>query len=293
MGFKRFHPFSQLLYFVSVIVFPVFFMHPIILLIYFVTGIIYGFSLKYKNFFGKLKFIIPMFLLVAIINPMFSHGGVTVLCYLPDGNLLTFESIIFGIFAAVMMAGVMIWFFSVNDILTSDRIIFLFGRISPRLALLISMVLGFIPKLDRQLNEIKAAQYSLSRDIRYGSVFAKIKKGISVFLALIQWSLENSIDTADSMKSRGYGTGERTSFSRYKIMKWDIFFISACIVLDIYISFGAYGGYLDGKYYPSFVIPQSDIYSVSLYISFSLICIMPFIIDFKEETKWKSIMSKI
>ena len=89
------------------------------------------------NGIETLKFIamlLPLMLISALINPAFNHEGVTVIAYLPSGNPLTLESVLYGIVAASMVATVICWFSCFNKIMTSDKFIYLFGRIIPSLS---------------------------------------------------------------------------------------------------------------------------------------------------------------
>ncbi|MBQ8135695.1 MAG: energy-coupling factor transporter transmembrane protein EcfT [Clostridia bacterium] len=293
-GFMSYHPLTQLIFFASVLSFTMFFMHPVILLISLLAGSMYVFYVGgIKGYFNTFRLTFITSVMIVLINPLISHGGVTVLGYLPDGNPLTFESFIFGAAAALLMSCTLKWFYSVNKIFTSDRVIYLFGRITPKLALLISMTLSFVSKFISQLKTVRAAQYTLGHDISSGSLIRRIKNGIRILSAMIQWSLENSVDTADSMKSRGYGLKKRTSYSIYRIMRHDVIFILLVLLADLHMMIGIQNETLYYSYYPMIEIDISGIYSLSLFAVFLLLCLMPLIADIKENQKWKSIQSKI
>lgn len=293
-GFTNYHPAAQLIFFVSAISFTMFIMHPIMLMISLVTASLYVlYSGGLRAFIKSVRITFLTSVMVIIINPLISHQGITVITYLPDGNPLTVESFLFGIAAALLMSCTLKWFYSVNRIFTSDRVIYLFGKITPKLALLISMTLNFVSKFTAQLKIVRAAQYSLGRDITTGSVLVRIKNGIRILSAMIQWSLENSIDTADSMKSRGYGLKKRTSFSLFRIVFHDVALISVVLIADIYMILAYKAGTLEYSYYPFFEIPIPDFYTISTYVVFAFLCALPMIIDIREDRKWKSIRSKI
>ena len=73
---------------------------------------------------------LPAILLTALINPIFNHEGVTILGYLPSGNPVTQESVIYGICAALMIVSVICHFSCYNEVMTSDKFIYIFGKIS-------------------------------------------------------------------------------------------------------------------------------------------------------------------
>ena len=56
-----------------------------------------------------------------------------------------------------------------------------------------------------------------------------MRNAVKILSIMITWSLENAIETADSMKSRGHGLKGRTSYSLYKFDKRDA--IMLCAIL--------------------------------------------------------------
>ena len=81
------------------------------------------------------------------MNPAFSHQGITVITYLPTGNVLTLESVLYGLAAACMLAETLLWFRIMCGILTTDKIVYLFGKGFPVLGLMLSMILSFLVSL--------------------------------------------------------------------------------------------------------------------------------------------------
>ena len=255
------------------------FVHPICLVTSLLCSAIYSIILNGKKALKFIVMLLPLMLISALINPAFNHEGVTVIAYLPSGNPLTLESILYGIVAASMVATVICWFSCFNKIMTSDKFIYLFGRIIPSLSLILSMTFRFVPKFKEQVQEVSNAQKSMGRDTSEGSVFVRVKNSIRILSAVITWSLENAIDTSDSMKSRGYGLTGRTAYSNYVFDKRDVTALIYLAVTIIYFLIGA----LLGKIH----------YSTSIFISYIMICIMPIIIEIWEELKWRKLKSKI
>ena len=241
--FAKYHPLINFIYFTAVIVFSMIFVHPICLVTSLLCSVMYSIILNGKKALKFIAMLLPLMLISALINPAFNHEGVTVIAYLPSGNPLTLESILYGIVAASMVATVICWFSCFNKIMTSDKFIYLFGRIIPSLSLILSMTFRFVPKFKEQLQEVSNAQKSMGRDTSEGSVFARVKNSIRILSAVITWSLENAIDTSDSMKSRGYGLTGRTAYSNYI---FDIRDVTALIYLAVTITYFLIGA-LFGK----------------------------------------------
>lgn len=108
----------------------------------FIGAFVYSVLLRgYDGFRTNIKYMIPLILLTALINPAFSHQGVTILTYFPSGNPLTLESIMYGIMAAFMLVTVICWFSCFNCVISSDKMVYLFGKAAPVLSLILSMTL--------------------------------------------------------------------------------------------------------------------------------------------------------
>ena len=291
--FAKYHPLINFIYFTAVIVFSMIFVHPICLVTSLLCSVMYSIILNGKKALKFIVMLLPLMLISALINPAFNHEGVTVIAYLPSGNPLTLESILYGIVAASMVATVICWFSCFNKIMTSDKFIYLFGRIIPSLSLILSMTFRFVPKFKEQVQEVSNAQKSMGRDTSEGSVFARVKNSIIILSAVITWSLENAIDTSDSMKSRGYGLTGRTAYSNYVFDKRDVTALIYLAVTIIYFLIGALLGKIHYRYFPSMRGTDMSFYSTSIFISYIMICIMPIIIKIWEELKWRKLKSKI
>ncbi len=291
--FSRFHPLINFIYFAAVIIFSAVYMSPPLVLISLAAALIYSIYLDGKK---SLKFsflmILPIALFAALVNVAFNHNGMTILCYLPTGNPITLESIVYGVTAAALLADVILWFFCFNRVITSDKFIYLFGRIIPSLSLILSMVLRFIPMLRRQHQSVAAAQCSLRKADGKNGFFSKIKRGTNVFSIMLTWSLENSIITADSMNARGYGLKGRTAFSRYRFYSRDGIVLAALIVLIGAQIFLTVIGCAKVSYYPYYELSVTPI-SIYGYICYALLCVTPMIINLTEDIKWNYFRSRI
>ena len=153
------HPAVNFLFFAIVITCSMCLMHPVCLLFSLVVAVWYTARLRgTKALIDYLRWIIPMMVMAALVNPAFVHQGVTLLAYLPSGNPLTLESILYGLAAACMLAAVALWFSCLSAVMTSDKFIYLFGRVIPALSLVLSMTLRFVPRFRRQFRTVAQAQ---------------------------------------------------------------------------------------------------------------------------------------
>ncbi len=292
--FKTYHPIVNFIYFVLVIGCAMFLMHPICLGISLLCSFWYSVLLKGRRAIGfNLLYMLPTILLMGIMNPAFSHEGITILTYLPDGNPLTLESIWYGVAAAVMLVTVICWFSCYNAVMTSDKFVYLFGRVVPALSLVLSMALQFVPKFAEQTKRVANARQCIGKELRSGSILARAKNGLSVLSVMITWSLENAVITADSMKSRGYGLTGRTAFSVYRFDRRDSLALTGILLLGIYVLSGAIAGSIGFFYYPMLESAPMTLFGVSVFGAYLLLCGLPVFMEWREEWKWKAIESNM
>ncbi|MCC5909119.1 MAG: energy-coupling factor transporter transmembrane protein EcfT [Clostridiaceae bacterium] len=271
-----------------------FFMHPILQGIALISAFTYSIVLKGRVALKfNLLYMLPMLLFMAILNPTFNHAGVTILFYLRSGNPVTLESIAYGIAAAFMFITVILWFSCYNTVMTSDKFIYLFGKMIPALSLILSMILRFVPRYKEQIKVISNAQKCIGRDISQGNIIQRARNGIKILSIMTTWALENAIETADSMKSRGYGLSGRTSFSIFRFDYRDKIAFTLIIVLLFIVLLGATMGENTIRFFPSIKIQEITVFSIVVYTAYFLLCMMPVIINIQEAMEWRHIESKI
>lgn len=292
-AFSGYHPIINFVYYVLVLLFSMCLMHPVYLIISLTGALAYDIYLKGRK---AVRFavmgLLPMAVIAALVNPAFNHEGQTMLTYLPSGNPLTLESILYGVAAAVMLASVVLWFSSYNEIMTSDKFVYLFGRMIPALSLVLSMALRFIPKFKSQMEVVSEAQACIGRDTKTGSVLRRVGNAVKIFSIMVTWSLENAIETADSMRSRGYGLPGRTAFSIYRFDDRDKAALAWLIFCGAYILSGWLAGGMYFRYYPTVKTAAWTPLTVSFMFVYLALVLTPVMINRKEARQWQSIQSK-
>ena len=78
-----------------------------------------------------------------------------------------------------------LWFSSYNEVMTSDKFVYLFGRVIPALSLVLSMALRFIPKFKAQMQVVSEAQACIGRDTKNGSVFQRVGNAVKIFSIMV------------------------------------------------------------------------------------------------------------
>lgn len=172
--------------------------------------------------------------------------------------------------------------------MTSDKFIYLFGKAAPVLGLTLSMIFRFIPLLKSRFAEISTGQKCMGRGQQKGFIRKTrlILKEVSI---LISWSLEASIETADSMEARGYGLRGRTSFHLFKFTMRDFKALAAIAVTGGISAAGCIMGKTSMYYYPVIKAGEFDIMTVLTAAAYALLLAIPFAIDVRGEMKWKQL----
>lgn len=292
--FSRCHPMVNFLYFALVLGFSMFLMHPVFLGISLICAVCYSVYLNGRKAFRfQMVYLLPLLLLTAVLNPVFNHEGVTVLTYFRDGNPLTLESIFYGAAAAVMLITVICWFSCFNKIITSDKFIYLFGRVIPSISLLLSMVLRFVPRFGAQLRMVRDAQKCMGQEDSNKCLIRRVRHGIKIISIMTTWALENSIETADSMKSRGFGEAGRTAFSVFRLQKRDITVLGLLLACGLAMLAAAWSGALDFQYFPSVRGGKVCVWGVLGGAAYFVLCLLPLVLNLTEAILWKRMQSRI
>ena len=117
-------------------------------------------------------------------------------------------------------------------------------------------------------------------------------KPTDFYYKAVMWALENGIDTADSMKSRGYGLPGRTAFSVYRFDKRDRQALICLLVLGAAVLAGAAFDGLTWRYFPTIRWSTTPV-SILTLCAYLALCAVPIILDRKEDRKWNALRSKI
>ena len=291
--FSRLHPLVNFVYLASVVAITIIANNPIMLCIAFFASLLYsvilcGIGGVKKNLF----LVIPILVFTVMIQPLFSHNGNTPLYYI-NNNAVTLESVVYGLTISVLLISTIQWFACYNVLITSDKFLYLFGRIIPSLALVISMIFRMIPLLRYRFNEIDEAQVAMGKKLKGMGLYNRAKVFMKELSILIAWSLEASIDTSDSMEARGYGLKGRTSFHLFKWKKRDCVWIAAILGISGVCIYGIVEKSIQVYYFPIFRMKEMSLTSYFTFISFAMLAIGPILYDLGGKQKWRRLNSKM
>lgn len=278
--FSKLHPAVQLLFFLSTFVLVMSVQNPVFSLISVISVLIYEAKARGKNVFSSIKLVAFTVSAVGLFNMLFAHYGVDVL-FTVNNIEFTLEALLFGINQGLVLASVIIWFSAFSRIVDSERVIYLF-RFAPKCALIFSMVLGFIPRFTKKLTDINEAGLALGSKEAL-TVKDKLNRSVHNFSALITYSLESSVITANSMNARGYSP-RAIRKGRYKYTISDIAMIAIIIITSAIVVYKKATGAIAFIFDP--VIKMESL-SITAIFSFTLLQLLPLAVDLYEDLLWK------
>ena len=275
MGFECYHPGINLLFFLCVIPAAVVLKQPVFLLISFLCAFAYSVRRGKRRTLIFDLCLIPLVLLFTWYYVSFHHFGMTVLWKNFIGNNMTLEAFLRGLTIGLSAASVLMWLSCLFSVFTADKVVYLFGRISPRLSLFLSVLLRMCPRIKAQAKKIGVARRGIGRGVGQGNLFRRIANACRIFSMLISWLIEAMATISDSMKSRGYLLRGRTAFSIYRFDNRDRGFVVAlfsCLTVVIMgMLLGQTGIRFDPRIHMNPITPLSALF----YLSYAVLCLLP------------------
>ena len=257
--------------------------HPVVSLLSMCSGalslLLYGGRGELR---ALLRFCLPVGLLLILFNLAFNRNGVTVLFYIGDAAV-TLESVLYALFTAFAFCGAVLWFSFFCAFLDSDRVYRLFARFSKGLAVIFSLSLALVPKILEKYEEIKL-QERAETDKKH-----RFTQNILQLSALFSWVLEDSFETAVSMKARGALLKEKRQTQKQKATVADILLWILCVACVAIMFFSPP---MLAEIYPKFR-QEAYLQNNISYIPLFLLYFSPVIFKIWEVTKWKFIARKI
>lgn len=282
--FSQYHPSVQLLYLVAVIFCAMFTLRPIYVILSFVIGSIYSIFLNgVKKYLKGLRLLLFLFIIIIVVNPITNHRGATELFQLFN-QPITLESLLYGLCSGGMLMSIFVWFQCYQTLITNDKFMFLFGRVAPTSSMVVSMIMHFVPVSIKKYHEISYAQKGLDGDGKVSSKkrLDKLKTNVRLASILMSRCMEDSIETAESMRARGYGSGKRTHFSSYTIKSRDVLSLILLSGMFIFAVFGIVTSNANFGFYPKLFFPETGWLEIVTIVLYIILLLYPLIIEAKD-----------
>ena len=285
-AFDLFHPVVAFCYFAAFIVLSMTAMQPVYLAISFVGALAYSIVLRGWRATGRsFAWQLPLIVIVALANPLFSSSGSTELFRI---GLRAFylESFFYGGCMGLMLACVLMLFSNASTVLTSDKVMALFGGVVPTIGLMLSMTERLVPQFVRRGSDIGDVQRACtaSRAATQGKRGAA-RGYLRLTSVLMGWSMEDSLDTASAMKARGWGaSARRTTYARYRFRRFDAAALACLGALALAAAGAAWTACTLFHFYPT-IGGWAPWWS---YLPYALFAALPIAMTAKERMRWRA-----
>ena len=206
---------------------------------------------------------VPLGLLVATINPIVDHNGLTVVARLGTvpwlGELdITLEAVVYGLMLGLRAVVLIETFALYSAAVDPDEVLRLFRRVSYRSALTAVLATRMVPVLARDARRMAEAQRC--RPARPAPRLALVR-------ALAGGALDRAVDVAATLEVRGYGSARRPPRIRRPWSRHDFAFAGAAVGLVALVVGAGLGGVAGFDPYPALHVdtgPAEALLSVAI-----------------------------
>ena len=103
---------------------------------------------------------------------------------------------------------------------------------------------------------------------------------------LIAWSLEASIESADSMEARGYGLHGRSSFHLFRFAGREKWLLALILLLGGVCTAACVAGQTSIYYYPKVILPPLSAIQLASLAAYLLLMLVPVVLDVRGMRQW-------
>lgn len=292
MRFDSYHPTINLIYFTAAIGLAICFNHPVYVAISYAVAFAYSVKLSGKRAVIFNLCLVPFALVYSGWYSYYNHFGVTNLRQNFIGNEITLEALLYGLQIGFTAITVIMFFSCVFAVFSSDKIVYLFGSISPKLSLFLSIILRMVPRIKQYGRRINTAQKGIGKSPSQGNLWRRFVNSMRLISILITWTLENFVESSDSMKCRGYSLKGRTSFSIYRFDNRDRSFVIAIFLLLIITVCGWALDQTSIHYNPQIIMTGITFMSYIFYAAYGILLLLPMILQIAGERKFERLRAR-
>ncbi len=275
MGFEACHPAVNFIFFTAAVYGAVSFKHPVFLAIAYVCAFAYSVKRRGRRAIIFNLCLLPLILAFALYYSSYHHFGVTVWKKNFIGNNMTLESFVYGLVIGLRFATLCMWLEAMFRVVSSDKVVYLFGKVSPLLSLFLTILLRLIPRISQEARRINLAQKGIGRSSNQGNIFQRFLNCLRIFSMLITWMISALALESDSMRSRGSLLRGRTAFSIYRFDNRDRAFVIALFSCITLTAMGVILGASKMWYNPRIIWRPLNGIGVVTAIGYLTFCLMP------------------
>lgn len=251
--FDALHPAVSFAYWLALLLVGMLAFQPVVTALFFAISLAHGALIRGgRDVAHSLAWQLPLVVAIAMANPLFSASGSTELVRIGFRAVYA-ESLLYGACMGVSLAGMLVTFANAARVLSADKVMQLFGGVAPTVGLMLSMTMKLVPQFVRQGRAIDAAQRACT-SARGGCATgrrARMSGAFRLSSVLLGWSMEDSLDTADAMKARGWGAARpRTTYVRERFRARDACALAVVLLVAVAAALACWQACRAFSFYP-------------------------------------------
>ena len=286
MNFASYHPALNLLFFVAAVAFTACWTRPGLVAVSFLCALAFSVRLRGSRAVAFGCALALCALAFAALFALNVHFGVTPIARTPIGNSITIESLTCGVIVGLKVAAILVWLSCVLRVFTADKVVFLLGRVFPKAAMVLSVVLRAVPVAGDRVRKIAVAQSGIGRGPGQGGVLRRVANALRRASILISWSIERFVEMSDSMRSRGAALRGRTAYSLYRFDNRDRALAIVLVALITVCAAATALGQTQMLFSPVIVVPKASSVGVAVFAAFLVLCLLPLALQLAGEASY-------
>ncbi|WP_232050850.1 energy-coupling factor transporter transmembrane component T [Arabiibacter massiliensis] len=284
--FDLFHPVVALAYFAAMLVLGMAALQPAYQAVSLAAALALGVALRgWRATARGLAWQLPLVAIVALANPLFSASGSTELFRI-GVRAFYLESFAFGVCMGVMLASMLVTLANASHVLTADKVMALFGGVAPTIGLMLSMAARLVPQFLRRGADAAGVQRACTaaRGSGGGGRAGRLRDNLRLTSVLMGWSMEDSLETADAMKARGWGAAPaRTTYARFRFRALDAAALAVLGALFLASAVAAWAACARFSFYPA-IAGFSPWWNC---LPFAVLAALPLALEAGERARWR------
>ena len=196
--------------------------------------------------------------MAVVLNILLSHAGAHPFLMLPDwlpgiGGPWTFESLVYGLDAALGLTAAVLAVAPLAYILQPHQLVDALPARLERTGIALAAALNLVPGIGRSFHDVREAQ------TMRGWRPTGIRSWSDVLMPVALTSIEGSMDLAEAMEARAFGSGPRTRYAPGGWRRRDVVIAAAALVaIGLVVVTRLLGGAPDWYPYPVVTMPTIE-----------------------------------
>lgn len=287
MRFDSYHPAINLLYFAAVIAAAIGFDHPCCIAVGYGCAFVCSAALGGRRAWIFDLALVPLGAAFVLFYASYRHFGVTVLAVNFIGNPITLESLVYGLVIAGKTASVLMWLSCFLCVFSGEKLVYLFGRVTPKLSLYLAVLLRAVPRMVQRGRTVAMGRSGVGQGARQGNIFRRARNFCRIFSIVVTWTLEDFVESTAAMANRGATLRGRTAFPLYRFDNRDRALVLSLAAL---ITTQLMAWLLDqtwALYDPVIAINPVTPVSAVFYALYALLGLLPWLLQCCASLRWR------